>query len=70
MKWPKGKYNGRRYAGVRIDFEFHVLRKWEIYIKNHGGIQTVILGPFHWWIQWAWEDRGNQNEVGNELRTV
>lgn len=42
MKWPRGRYNGRRIVGFRITFALNVL-SW-----NWKPIVGLHCGAFHW----------------------
>lgn len=54
MKWPKGKYNGRRIVGFYIKFRFDVLY-WAFHRRApYGG--CLSLGPFHIWFGFAYEE--------------
>jgi len=55
MKWPTGKYNGRRIAGLEIIFRVNVLWwAWNprIYFKSLSSIHFLC---FHIWINPEYE---------------
>lgn len=54
MKWPRGKYNGRRIGGFRIDFEFN-LCWWAFSLSWNWCYKNIHIGPFHWWFGTAYE---------------
>lgn len=35
MKWPRGKWNGRKIQGFKISFELHVLKWYWVPIFAH-----------------------------------
>jgi hypothetical protein len=56
MRWPRGKYNGRRIIGVSFKISLAVDEwRWKPVIGNH-------CGMFHWlfwrsWTQWEYDHR-------------
>lgn len=46
MKWPRGKYNGKRIAGFKITFQFNIL-VWYYAIYCWAGIPSIHVGPIH-----------------------
>lgn len=57
MKWPRGKYNGRRIVGIRVILALNVHKwHWKPYIGHY-------CGAIHWfcflsWWEWefSWKD--------------
>lgn len=50
MKWPRGKYNGRRIVGFDIHFKLNVRAwRWRPLIEDQGGPVAV-----HWLCVYSW----------------
>lgn len=47
MKWPRGKYNGKRIIGFSVDFKFTV-DYWTLKFMWNIGNKSLHIGPFHW----------------------
>ena len=54
MKWPIGKYNGKKIAGFRLKFSVNVFF-WMWKIQFSTWIKAIHLGPFHLWIEAEYE---------------
>lgn len=53
MKWPRGRYNGRRIVGVRIIVALDII-DWGIrWADKFGG--CAILGPVRVWPSWEYK---------------
>jgi len=44
MKWPRGKYNGRRIVGVRVQVMLNI-RYWDFHMRWNFGEPYIICGP-------------------------
>lgn len=53
MKWPRGRYNGRRITGFQLKFIFDV-RCWTVRVFT-GWTKGFILGPFRWYLELDYE---------------
>lgn len=54
MKWPRGKYNGRRIIGMEVEWKWHPLHWYRMPCK------TRYMAGFHWlcfslWLRWVYE---------------
>ncbi len=57
MRWPRGRHNGQRIAGVDIKFRLNVFWwAWE-FKPRYFGTFRLHAGPFHLWINLDFEDR-------------
>jgi hypothetical protein len=45
MKWPCGKYNGKRIVGIRVSLEID-LSQWWFSASGNFGEPYLIVGPF------------------------
>ena len=54
MNWPRGKYNGKRIGGFRIDFEFNLYR-WAWGFNRNPFYRNFHIGPLHWWFEMVYE---------------
>lgn len=53
MKWPRGKYNGRRIGGFFVKVRFDILW-WGLNLPTrYGG--CLSIGPLHVWFEAAYE---------------
>ena len=53
MRWPRGRYNGRRIVGVRVIVAFDITH-WAIrWPDKYGG--CGMLGPILVWPSWEYE---------------
>jgi hypothetical protein len=53
MKWPRGRYNGKRIIGLVVKVRFDVLW-WGFHLPNRWGT-CLSFGPFHIWVERAFE---------------
>jgi len=53
IKWPRGKYNGRRISGVIIKLRIDVLH-WQL-LWGEINNRFWCLGPFGIWIETNYE---------------
>ena len=50
MKWPRGKYNGKRVAGLSLKVRFNILWWSRPRISLKPWSQYLHFGPIHiWW---------------------
>jgi hypothetical protein len=54
MRWPRGKYNGRRIIGLSVECKCYLMH-W--YWLPH---KTKLMSGFHWlcfsvWFMWVYE---------------
>ena len=54
MKWPRGRYNGKRIGGIRLDVEFN-LTFWMLRFYFDLQPWSIHIGPLHVWITMAYE---------------
>jgi len=47
MKWPRGKYNGKRMVGVKILFRINLLH-WQWRFRGYGNDPILAVGPLLW----------------------
>ena len=53
MKWPRGKYNGKRIVGFALKIKMNVC-EWVLYWPApHGG--SLGIGPFRIWLEANYE---------------
>jgi hypothetical protein len=65
MKWPRGKYNGRRIVGFNVKVELDVTEwRWMPVIGHHCGMLHWLC--FRSWWQATYESRWRANERGDE----
>lgn len=43
MKWPRGKHNGQRIVGFRLDFRLNVRRWWFLLPNRYSW--KIVVGP-------------------------
>lgn len=55
MKWPTGKYNGKRIEGWEIKFQLRLLTPWSWCLPNRYGT-CLGLGPLRIWFSATYED--------------
>jgi hypothetical protein len=49
-RWPRGRYNGRKIAGLECRIRINVLW-WSLKIKWFYGTLSLHFGPLHVWIE-------------------
>lgn len=47
VRWPSGKYNGRRIGGFQIDFKLNILGWWKIKMRWCHGEPYLRFGPVY-----------------------
>ena len=62
MKWPVGKYNGRRIVGARIDVLLDItIPPWDVCLPDRYG-RCLGLGPLRIWFHAEYESIGRENK--------
>jgi hypothetical protein len=57
IKWPRGRYNGKRIGGLELKIEINFAWWiWAIYWKSYSPV-SFHAGPIHIWITAAYEKR-------------
>ena len=54
MRWPHGRYNGRRIVGIAIRMEIDILTWWWGVRCQHGTL-AIFMGPVHIWVDANYE---------------
>ena len=56
MKWPRGKWNGKRIVGISFKIKIDVTRwRWmPMRVKYVGGLHWLCV---YTWTEWEYEDR-------------
>jgi hypothetical protein len=55
MRWPRGRHNGQRIAGVNIKFRLNVFW-WAWHFEWCLGTIMLHAGPCHLWVNLEFED--------------
>lgn len=71
MKWPRGRYNGRRIVGVNARFVIDVT-SWGFCLPSRHG-RCLQVGPVRMWLQagyeaWTAEDIEASRRLGEWCR--
>lgn len=54
MRWPRGRYNGRRIVGVEVKVRIN-LRWWSLDWPSPRLGMCGSLGPVHVWLNWEYD---------------
>lgn len=57
LKWPRGRYNGKRIVGIRISLTVNV-RRWHVWLKRRHLPYSIALGPVRGWVEPSYESEG------------
>jgi len=60
IRWPRGKYNGRRITGVEITFKLNIFW-WAFTVHKYSW--SIHVGPFHLWVATAYESHHSDGAV-------